>query len=145
MNQTFSMKKYTPERKWYILDAQGQSLGRLTSRITKLLQGKHKPTFCYNQDCGDFVIVINADRVELTGNKQDELLYSHSNYPGGLKSISREKMREDKPDKLIERVVWGMLPKTKLGRSLMTKLKVYAGENHPHQAQTPEKIELASL
>ncbi len=145
MNRTFSMQKYTPERKWYVIDATGQSLGRLTSRISKLLQGKNKPTFCYNQDCGDFVIVTNAEKVALTGNKQDELLYSHSNFPGGLKSISRERMREEKPVQLIERVVWGMMPKTKLGRELMTKLKVYAGDAHPHDAQQPEKIELASL
>ena len=126
-------------RKWHLVDANGKTLGRLASRVAILLRGKHKPTFTPHMDVGDFVVVVNADKVALTGNKWKQKLYiHHSGYPGGLKSISAEKMKEKKPERLITMAVQGMLPKNKLGRKLLKKLKVYSGEAHPHQAQQPE-------
>lgn len=126
-------------RKWHLVDANGKTLGRLASRVAILLRGKHKPTFTPHMDVGDFVVVVNADKVALTGNKWKQKLYiHHSGYPGGLKSISAEKMKDKKPERLITMAVQGMLPKNKLGRKLLKKLKVYSGEAHPHQAQQPE-------
>jgi len=126
-------------KKWHLVDANGKTLGRLASRIAILLRGKHKPIFTPHMDAGDFVIVVNADKVALTGNKwKDKLYIHHSGYPGGLKSMSAEKVREKKPERLITMAVQGMLPKNKLGRRLLKKLKVYSGEAHPHQAQQPE-------
>lgn len=126
-------------RKWHLVDANGKTLGRLASRVAILLRGKHKPTFTPHMDVGDFVVVVNADKVALTGNKWKQKLYiHHSGYPGGLKSISAEKMKEKKPERLVTIAVQGMLPKNKLGRKLLKKLKVYSGEAHPHQAQQPE-------
>jgi large subunit ribosomal protein L13 len=126
-------------RKWHLVDANGKTLGRLASRVAILLRGKHKPTFTPHMDVGDFVVVVNADKVALTGNKWKQKLYiHHSGYPGGLKSISAEKMKEKKPERLITMAVQGMLPKNKLGRKVLKKLKVYSGEAHPHQAQQPE-------
>jgi large subunit ribosomal protein L13 len=126
-------------RKWHLVDANGKTLGRLASRVAILLRGKHKPTFTPHMDVGDFVVVVNADKVALTGNKWKQKLYiHHSGYPGGLKSISAEKMKEKKPERLVTMAVQGMLPKNKLGRKLLKKLKVYSGEAHPHQAQQPE-------
>ncbi len=132
-------KKGAVARKWHLVDAKDKTLGRLASRIAVLLRGKHKPIFTPNVDAGDFVIVVNADKVALTGKKWKEKLYiHHSGYPGGFKSVSAEKIREKKPERLITMAVQGMLPKNKMGRQLLKKLKVYAGEAHPHQAQLPE-------
>lgn len=142
MNKTYSARPKDIERKWYVVDAAGQPLGRLASQVAQLLRGKHKPIFTYNQDCGDFVIVINASKVLLTGRKDEELIYWHTMWPGGLRNVSRGKLRAEKPEKLVERAVWGMLPKTRLGRQIVKKLKVYAGPEHPHEAQQPEPIDL---
>jgi len=140
---TMMAKKDEIKRKWHLVDAKGKTLGRLASRIAILLRGKHKPTFTPHLDTGDFVVVINAEKVVLTGKKWKEKLYiHHSGYPGGLKSISAEKMWEKHPERLITMAVQGMLPKNKLGRKLIKKLKVYAGEAHPHQGQLPEPINL---
>lgn len=147
MNRTYVQTREgaIADRKWYVIDATGVPIGRLAGQVAQLLRGKHKPTFTYNQDCGDFVVVINADRVVMTGNKGDEIIYWHSGWPGGLKSVTRSKLREDKPTKLVEKVVWGMLPKTKLGHELFGKLKVYAGPEHPHAAQNPQLITIADV
>jgi len=137
MNRTYTAKPSTIERQWLIVDAAGVALGRLAAQVAQLLRGKHKPTFTYNQDCGDFVIVINADKVVLTGGKKEELLYWHTTWPGGLRNISRGELLAKNPVKAVERAVWGMLPKTRLGRQVVKKLKVYAGSEHPHAAQNP--------
>jgi large subunit ribosomal protein L13 len=137
MNRTYTAKPTTIERQWLVVDAAGVALGRLAAQVAQLLRGKHKPTFTYNQDCGDFVIVINADKVVLTGGKKDELLYWHTTWPGGLRNISRGDLMASNPVKAVERAVWGMLPKTRLGRQIVKKLKVYAGSDHPHAAQNP--------
>jgi len=129
--------------KWHVVDADGKALGRLASRVALLLRGKHKPTFAPHQDTGDFVVVINAQKVTLTGKKWKEKIYTHhSGYPGGLKMASAEKIAEKKPERLITMAVQGMLPKNKMGRKLIKKLKVYAGDGHPHQAQQPEAYTL---
>jgi len=147
-NRGFLMKspmarKDTVERKWHLVDAKGKTLGRLASRVAILLRGKHKPIFTPHLDTGDFVVVVNAEKVSLTGQKWKEKLYiHHSGYPGGLKSISAEQMLQKKPERLITMAVQGMLPKNKLGRKLIKKLKVYAGESHPHQAQQPQPTTL---
>jgi len=138
---------YTPvdqiERKWYVVDAQGKVLGRLASEIAKRLRGKHKPTFCAFQDNGDFIVVINADKVHLSGNKwQDKKYYRHSGYMGGLKVRTAKEMLEKKPEELLRHAVKGMLPKNRLGRKQLKKLKIYAGGEHPHQAQRPEALDL---
>ena len=114
----------------------------MAAQVAQVLRGKHKPTFTYNMDCGDFVVVINADKVVLTGGKGDELIYWHTMWPGGLRNISREKMLAEKPEKFVEKVIWGMIPKTKLGKATFKKLKVYAGPEHPHQAQNPEPLNI---
>jgi len=137
MNRTYTPKEGSIDRKWWVVDAAGQTVGRLSSQVAQLLRGKHKSTFTYHADCGDFVIIINASKVVLTGNKKDELIYWHTGWPGGLRNISRGKMLEEDPVKLVEKCVWGMTPKTKLGKSLFKKLKVYAGPEHPHEAQNP--------
>ncbi|HRJ25922.1 MAG TPA: 50S ribosomal protein L13 [Fimbriimonadaceae bacterium] len=142
MNRTTTVNPDNLERKWYVVDAAGVPLGRLAAQVAQILRGKHKPIFAYNQDCGDFVIVINADKVLMTGRKGDELIYWHTMWPGGLRNISRDKMLETKPEKLIEKVVWGMTPKTKLGHQIFRKLKVYAGPDHPHAAQSPEILSI---
>jgi large subunit ribosomal protein L13 len=131
-------KKEAIEQKWHVVDAKGKTLGRLATRIAILLRGKHKPIFTPHVDAGDFVVVVNADKVTLTGKKWQEKFYIyHTGYPGGLKSTSAEKMKEKKPERLITMAVQGMLPKNKLGKKMIKKLKVYAGEAHPHQAQQP--------
>ena len=130
-------------RNWVLVDAEGATLGRLATRVAMILRGKNKPQFTPNSDCGDFVIVINADKVQLTGNKADQkVYYRHSGYNGGLKAESFRMAMEKHPEKVIERAVKGMLPKGTLGRKQLTKLKVYAGAEHPHAAQNPVKIEL---
>ena len=129
--------------KWHVVDADGKVLGRLASRIALLLRGKTKPIFAPHQDTGDFVVVINAKKITLTGKKWKEKMYiHHSGYPGGLKTTNAEKIAEKKPERLITMAVQGMLPKNKMGRKLIKKLKVYAGDAHPHQAQQPEAYTL---
>jgi large subunit ribosomal protein L13 len=132
-------KKGSIEQKWHLIDANGKTLGRLATRVAMLLRGKHKPIFTPHVDTGDFVVVVNAEKISLTGKKwKDKLYIHHSGYPGGLKSISAGKMREKKPQRLVTMAVQGMLPKNKLGRKMIKKLKVYSGNAHPHQAQQPE-------
>lgn len=140
------MRTYTPRaseitRAWFIVDAEGQTLGRLATRIATVLRGKHKPTFTPHLDMGDHVIVINADRIVLTGSKAEQKLYhAHSGFPGGLRSVPFATMLERKPTQIVEAAVKGMLPKNKLGRQMGTKLKVYAGAEHPHAAQQPVSL-----
>jgi large subunit ribosomal protein L13 len=130
-------------RRWVLIDAEDRALGRVASRAASVLRGKHRPDFTPNQDAGDFVIVINAAKVKLTGTKaEDKLYHRHSGYPGGIRTISAGKMRADKPERLVETAVRGMLPKNRLGRRLFTKLKVYRGAEHPHAAQKPEPLKL---
>ena len=129
------------DRRWFVLDADGAVLGRLATRAANLLRGKGKATFTPHVDCGDFVIVINASKVKLTGNKESTKLYHHhTGFPGGIRSLSAQDVRARHPERLIEKAVAGMLPKNRLSRALMTKLKVYAGAEHPHQAQQPESV-----
>ena len=123
MNRTTSYKPGDIERKWYVVDAAGIPVGRLAAQVSLVLRGKNKPNFVYNADCGDFVIVINADKAVLTGNKSDEVIYWHTGWPGGLKNVARGKMLEEKPEMLIEKAVWGMMPKTKLAKAMVKKLK----------------------
>ena len=135
--KTYSAKAADIEREWHVIDASDKILGRLATQIARLLMGKHKPIFSPNQDTGDFVIVINAEKVRVTGNKtKQKLYYRHSGYPGGLKSITLEKMMQTHPTRVIEHAVKGMLPHTRLGAKMMKKLKVYAGDTHPYQGQT---------
>lgn len=137
--KTFSVKKNEVERKWYLIDANGKILGRLASEIAVRLRGKRNPIYTPHIDTGDFVIVINAEKVLLTGKKlEQKVYYRHSGYPGGLKSTTAEKLQQKNPEDLISLVVKGMLPKNSLGRNMIKKLKIYAGEKHPHQAQDPE-------
>ncbi len=133
------------QRQWYIVDAQGKILGRMASEIARVLRGKNKPVFTPHADTGDFVIVVNARGVKLTGRKpEDKIYYRHTEYPGGIRSRSAAKMLEEKPQELIRLAVKGMLPKSRLGRKLATKLKVYAGSDHPHEAQKPQPLALES-
>lgn len=130
-------------KNWYVIDAKDQVLGRIAGKIAHILRGKHKPTFTPNTDTGDFVIVINADKIKLTGKRESQKTYfTHTGYPGGVKVKTFAELRETKPEFIIQQAVKGMLPKNKLGRRLNRKLKVYAGENHPHQAQQPETLSL---
>jgi large subunit ribosomal protein L13 len=143
MRTTYMAKPNEVERKWYLVDAEGQTLGRLASEVAALLRGKHKPQFTPHVDTGDFVIVINAEKIVLTGKKwQQKKYYRHSGYMGGLKVTPAHQMIQTKPEKMIELAVGGMLPKNKLGNALKRKLKVYAGSEHPHAAQNPEVYEL---
>lgn len=140
MNTRFA-KKDDVERKWYVVDATDQVLGRLATRIATYLRGKHKPQFTPNVDVGDFVIVVNAEKVKLTGNKlEGKVYYHHTGYPGGIKAETAGKRLERKPELIVEHAVKGMLPKNRLGRALAKKLKVYRGAEHPHAAQKPETI-----
>jgi large subunit ribosomal protein L13 len=143
MNRTTTVKEGSIDHKWYVVDAAGVPVGRLAGQVAQVLRGKHKPNFAYNADCGDFVIVINADKVVLTGNKKDELIYWHTTWPGGLRSVSRGQQLETKPVKLVEKVIWGMMPKTLLGQKLFKRCKVYAGTDHPHAAQNPEPLKIS--
>lgn len=141
--KTYSVKPGEVERNWWVVDAEGKTLGRLASQIATILRGKHKPIYTPHVDCGDFVIVVNADKVELTGNKLDtKIYYRHSQYPGGLYTRTAREFREKAPDRMIEKAVKGMLPKNRLARKQIRKLKVYAGPTHPHQAQQPKPLEL---
>ena len=141
--KTYSAKPHEVEQNWLLVDAEGQTLGRMASGIATRLRGKHKAEFTPHVDTGDYVVVINAEKVRVTGNKAtDKLYYSHSGYPGGLKSISFEKLQERSPEKVIKLAVKGMLPRTPLGRAMFKKLKVYAGTDHPHSAQQPRTVSL---
>ncbi len=142
------MKTYTVtpgdiERQWYVVDAEGQTLGRLATRIATILKGKHKPIYTPHADVGDYVIVINADKIHVTGRKlQQKMYHHHSGYPGGLKSFNLRDLLQRHPTRPIEFAVKGMLPKNRLGRRMFKKLKVYIGSEHPHQAQKPQVLEL---
>ena len=141
--KSFMQKKENVERKWYVVDAEGQTLGRLATKVATVLRGKHKPTYTPHVDCGDYVIVINASKVKLTGNKlSDKMYYNHSGYPGGLRERTARTMKEKYPVEMVERAVWGMLPKTSLGRQMYRQLFVYAGNTHKHEAQKPERLEV---
>lgn len=143
VQKTRMFKKEEIEKKWYVVDAKGKTLGRLASRIAHVLMGKHKPEYTPHVDTGDYVIVVNADKVVLTGKKLDQkLYYRHSGYPGGLKIISARQMLQKHPERVIYLAVKRMLPKTALGRKMLKKLKVYASPDHPHSAQKPELLEI---
>ena len=134
--KTYSTKASDIERQWHVIDASGKILGRLATQVASLLMGKHKPIFSRNLDTGDFVVVINADKVRVTGDKvKQKVYYRHSGYPGGLKSITLEKMMQEHPTRVIEHAVKGMLPHNRLGASMVKKLRVYVGDAHPHPAQ----------
>ncbi|WP_297722291.1 50S ribosomal protein L13 [uncultured Mobiluncus sp.] len=144
--RTYSPKAGDADAKWHVVDADGIVLGRLASQVATLLRGKHKPTFAPNFDNGDYVIVINAEKVVLTGNKWTEkTAYHHSGFPGGLKATSYQEMRDKQPEKIIEKAVRGMMPHNRLSKQQMTKLKVYAGPEHPHAGQNPEVFELTQI
>jgi large subunit ribosomal protein L13 len=141
--KTYTVKKGDIKREWYLVDAEGRTLGRLASEIAKILRGKHKPTYVPHMDCGDYVIVVNAEKVRVTGRKLDQkFYYRHSGYPGGLKGISLRDQLQKHPTRVLEAAVRGMLPKNRLGRAMRKKLKLYAGDSHPHQAQQPKVLEL---
>ncbi|WP_100406024.1 50S ribosomal protein L13 [Bacillus solitudinis] len=143
MRTTYMAKPGEVERKWFVVDAEGQTLGRLASEVASILRGKTKPTFTPHVDTGDHVIIINAEKIELTGNKlKDKIYYRHTNHPGGLKKTTAGDMRANKPERMLELAIKGMLPKNTLGRAQGMKLHVYAGSEHKHQAQKPEAYEL---
>ncbi len=144
--RTYSPKPGEVARTWHVIDAEDVVLGRLASNVATLLRGKHKPTFAPHVDTGDFVIIVNAEKVVLTGNKRDQAFaYRHSGYPGGLRKQSFGELLDTRPERLLEKVVKGMLPKNKLGRAQGKKLKVYAGPDHPHTAQQPKPFEMAKV
>ncbi|MCD7806370.1 MAG: 50S ribosomal protein L13 [Lachnospiraceae bacterium] len=141
MKKTFMPNPDKIERKWYVVDAEGQTLGRLASQVASVLRGKNKPVFTPHEDCGDYVIVINADKIAVTGKKLDQkIYYRHSEYVGGMKQETLRQKKEKKPEQVIELAVKGMLPKGPLGRQMYKKLHVYAGAEHPHAAQKPEVL-----
>lgn len=143
ITKTFVTKPSDITREWWVVDAEGQTLGRLASKVAAILRGKHKTIFTPNLDTGDFVIVINADKIRVTGNKlDDKMYYRHSGYPGGLTEITLRDQLRRFPDRPIQEAVKGMLPKNSLGRQMIKKLKIYAGPNHPHVAQQPKSLEL---
>ncbi|AZN38399.1 50S ribosomal protein L13 [Paenibacillus albus] len=143
MRITYMAKPNEVERKWYVIDAEGKTLGRLASEAAALIRGKHKPQFTPHVDTGDFVVVINAEKIHLTGKKlQNKMYYRHSMYQGGLKVTPAQDMIKNKPEYVLEQAIHGMLPKNRLGDKMKMKLKVYAGSEHPHQAQNPEVYEL---
>jgi len=136
-------KKEDVQREWYVVDAAGQTLGRLAARVARILRGKHKPTYSPSVDTGDFVVVVNAEKIHVTGRKLDQkIYYRYSGYPGGLKEITLRNLLQRHPARVIEHAVRGMLPKNRLGRQMFKKLKVYAGPDHPHAAQQPKQLEL---
>lgn len=141
--KTFMANENTIERKWFVVDAAGKRLGRLSTEVATVLRGKHKPTYTPHVDCGDYVIVVNADKIELTGDKWNKkIYYTHSSYPGGLKEKTAKVLMQQKPTRMVEIAVKGMLPKTKLGNQMYKKLFVYAGPTHKHEAQKPVVMEL---
>lgn len=143
MKKTYVTRPADIERKWFVVDADGKTLGRLATRIAVILKGKHKATYSPSIDCGDYVVVINADKVHVTGRRKDQkIYYRHSGYTGGLREISLRQQLETHPTRVVESAVRGMLPKNALGRQMFKKLKVYAGTEHPHHAQQPQVIEI---
>ena len=141
--KTYSAKPHEVDQKWLLVDAEGQTLGRMATEIATRLRGKHKPEYTAHVDTGDFVVVINADKVKVTGNKaKGKIYHAHSGFPGGLKSLSFEKLLEKAPERVIQLAVKGMLPRNPLGRAMFKKLKVYAGTEHPHGAQQPQTLQL---
>jgi large subunit ribosomal protein L13 len=141
LNRTYVTKLDDINHDWFVIDAAGQSLGRLASKVAAMLRGKHKPIFTPGLDTGDYVIVVNAEKITVTGNKLTEkFYYRYSGYPGGMTAISLRDQLAKHPDRVIEHAVWGMLPHNRLGRAMLKKLKVYAGPNHPHQAQKPSEL-----
>ena len=141
--KTYTAKPLEVERTWWVIDAEGQTLGRLATTVANLLRGKHKPQYTPNIDTGDFVVVINAEKIQVTGKKfTDKKYYDHSLYPGGLKTITFKAQLEKDPTKIIERAVWGMVPHNTLGRAQLGKLNVYKGAEHPHQAQQPKPYQI---
>jgi large subunit ribosomal protein L13 len=141
--KTFIPKLDQIEQKWYVVDAAGKTLGRLASTVATILRGKNKPYFTPHLDTGDFVIVVNADKIHVTGRKSQQKLYSrYTGYPGGLRQVNFETLKRTHPERIIQKAVWGMLPHNKLGRKLLKKLHVYAGDKHPHVAQKPEALEI---
>lgn len=141
--RTLYVKETEIERKWHLIDADGVTLGRLATKVATLLRGKHKPYFTPRQELGDYVVIVNAERVNVTGRKREQkMYYKHSGYPGALRTESFATMIRRKPEHVVEHAIRGMLPKNRLGRKLFKNVKVYAGPNHPHQAQQPEKLEI---
>ena len=141
--KTFTAKNETVQRDWYVVDAAGQTLGRLATEIASRLRGKHKPEYTPHVDAGDYIVVINAEKVRVTGNKTSgKIYYSHTGFPGGIKEISFEKLIAKAPERVLEAAVKGMLPRNPLGRDMYRKLKVYAGTNHPHAAQQPQELKI---
>ena len=141
--KTISLKKSEIQKNWWIVDARGAVLGRLASEVAQILRGKHKTNFTPHLDMGDCVIVINAEKIEVTGNKEkDKKYFSHTGYPGGGKEISLEGLRQSKPEEIIQKAVKGMLPHNKLGRSILSHLKIYVGSEHPHLAQNPQDLKI---
>ncbi|MEE9168600.1 MAG: 50S ribosomal protein L13 [bacterium] len=141
--KTFSAKAEEIERKWFLIDAEDKVLGRLASQVSRILRGKHKPIFTRHVDTGDHIVIINAEKVRLTGKKvSQKIYYRHSQYPGGLKEIGVERMLKEHPERVIEFAVRGMMPHNRLGRQMLKKLRVYAGHEHPHEAQKPEPLEI---
>ena len=144
--RTYSPKPGDADKKWYVIDANDAVLGRLSAQVATLLRGKHKPTFAPHMDMGDNVIIINADKVALTGNKREQkLAYNHSGYPGGLRAVAYSDLLENNPERAVEKAVRGMLPKSTLGRQQLGKLKVYRGSEHPHAAQQPKPFEITQV
>jgi len=141
--RTWTVRPGDIDRKWYVVDAEDIVLGRLATEVAKILRGKHRPQYTPHADCGDHVVIINAEKIKVTGRKEaQKVYYRHSGYAGGLKSITLEKQRQQHPERIIEAAVKGMMPKNSLGRSMLKKLKVYAGGDHPHAAQQPEQLNL---
>ena len=141
--KTYSAKPENVQREWFVIDAAEQTLGRLATEVARRLKGKHKPEYTPHVDTGDYIVVINADKVRVTGTKtKDKIYYHHTGFPGGLKSISFDKLQDKKPEMIIELAVKGMLPKNPLGRAMYKKMKVYAGAEHPHVAQQPQELKL---
>jgi large subunit ribosomal protein L13 len=143
MRTTYMANASNVERKWYVVDAEGQTLGRLASQVATILRGKHKPTYTPHVDTGDNVIIINSEKIELTGKKlTDKIYYRHTGHPGGIRTRTALEMRTTRPNQMLELAIKGMLPHNSLGRKMIKKLHVYAGNEHPHQAQNPENLEL---
>ena len=141
--KTFSAKPETVKRDWYVVDAQGKTLGRLATEVASRLRGKHKPEYTPHVDTGDYIVIVNAEMIQVTGNKSaDKMYYRHTGYPGGIRSINFADLIERKPEMVIEKAVKGMLPKNPLGRAMFSKLKVYAGAEHPHAAQQPQELNI---
>jgi large subunit ribosomal protein L13 len=141
--KTYQAKKEEVDHHWYLVDAEGKVLGRLAAGVARVLKGKHKPTYTPHTDTGDFIVVVNAGKVSLTGRKlKDKIYYHYTGYPGGIKAMSAEKLLAKKPTEMVRTAVKGMLPKTSLGRQMLQKLKVYAGPDHPHKAQKPVSLEI---